>query len=67
MLVSHVRESLALAVSCGIGPNRPGYRLTMRADVMRMRGLEPPRPYGHTDLNRARLPIPPHPRGEWGF
>src|SRR3569833_3832682 len=29
---------------------------------MRMRGLEPPRPYGHTDLNRARLPIPPHPR-----
>ena len=30
---------------------------------MRMRGLEPPRPYGHTDLNRARLPVPPHPRG----
>ena len=30
---------------------------------MRMRGLEPPRPEGHTDLNRARLPIPPHPRG----
>ena len=29
---------------------------------MRMRGLEPPRPEGHTDLNRARLPIPPHPR-----
>ncbi len=29
---------------------------------MRMRGLEPPRPSGHTDLNRARLPIPPHPR-----
>src|ERR1700682_105779 len=28
---------------------------------MRMRGLEPPRPKGHTDLNRARLPIPPHP------
>jgi stress-induced morphogen len=31
--------------------------------AMRMRGLEPPRPKGHTDLNRARLPIPPHPRG----
>src|SRR5713101_557009 len=30
---------------------------------MRMRGLEPPRPEGHTDLNRARLPIPPHPPG----
>src|SRR5579872_631492 len=28
---------------------------------VRMRGLEPPRPKGHTDLNRARLPIPPHP------
>lgn len=22
-------------------------------------GVEPPRPHGHTDLNRARLPIPP--------
>jgi hypothetical protein len=30
---------------------------------MRMRGLEPPRGFPHTDLNRARLPIPPHPRG----
>ena len=24
---------------------------------MRERGVEPPRPYGHTDLNRARLPF----------
>ncbi len=30
---------------------------------MRMRGLEPPRGFPHTALNRARLPIPPHPRG----
>ncbi len=22
-------------------------------------GVEPPHPFGHTDLNRARLPIPP--------
>ena len=29
---------------------------------MRMRGLEPPRGFPHTALNRARLPIPPHPR-----
>src|SRR5262249_28320049 len=29
--------------------------------AMRMRGLEPPRALAHTDLNRARLPIPPHP------
>jgi hypothetical protein len=27
-----------------------------------MRGLEPPRAFAHTDLNRARLPVPPHPR-----
>lgn len=26
---------------------------------MREGGVEPPRPLGHTDLNRARLPIPP--------
>ena len=30
---------------------------------MRMRGIEPPRGCPHTDLNRARLPVPPHPRG----
>ncbi len=29
---------------------------------MRSRGLEPPRGLAHTDLNRARLPIPPRPR-----
>jgi hypothetical protein len=29
---------------------------------MRMRGLEPPPGCPDTDLNRARLPIPPHPR-----
>src|SRR5580692_12016205 len=29
---------------------------------MRMRGLEPPPGLPDTDLNRARLPIPPHPR-----
>src|SRR4051794_17024254 len=34
-----------------------------RQMLMRMRGLEPPRGFPHTDLNRARLPIPPHPRG----
>ena len=29
---------------------------------VRKRGLEPPRPCGHMDLNHARLPIPPLPR-----
>jgi len=41
---------------------RSGERKSCSAG-MRMRGLEPPRGYPHTDLNRARLPIPPHPRG----
>jgi hypothetical protein len=27
--------------------------------VVREGGVEPPCPFGHTDLNRARLPIPP--------
>lgn len=27
-----------------------------------MRGVEPPRPCGHKNLNLARLPIPPHPQ-----
>ena len=31
---------------------------------MRMRGLEPPPGCPDTDLNRARLPIPPHPRAD---
>src|SRR3954464_11304642 len=30
---------------------------------MRLRGVEPPRALAHTDLNRARLPVPPQPRG----
>ena len=42
------------------GRPRPGKR--GEALLMRMRGLEPPRARAHTDLNRARLPIPPHPR-----
>ena len=29
------------------------------ASLVREGGVEPPRPFGHTDLNRARLPIPP--------
>lgn len=28
-------------------------------ESVREGGVEPPRPCGHTDLNRARLPIPP--------
>ncbi len=32
--------------------------------LVRMRGLEPPPGCPDTDLNRARLPIPPHPRAD---
>ena len=31
------------------------------AFLVRIRGFEPPRYRYHTDLNRARLPIPPYP------
>ncbi len=31
----------------------------MRRLLVRGKGLEPPRLYSHTDLNRARLPVPP--------
>jgi site-specific DNA recombinase len=34
--------------------------------LVRMRGLEPPPDCSDTDLNRARLPIPPHPRAAGG-
>ena len=30
-----------------------------RVKEVREGGVEPPHPFGHTDLNRARLPIPP--------
>jgi hypothetical protein len=45
---------------------RPPFSGGLGSDVIqmvRMRGLEPPPSYLDTDLNRARLPIPPHPRG----
>lgn len=29
---------------------------------MRLKGFEPPRAFAHTDLNRARIPVPPQPR-----
>src|SRR2546423_2431304 len=31
-------------------------------DLVRMRGLEPPRCHHHRLLRPARLPVPPHPR-----
>ena len=34
---------------------------TRHVDMVRKRGLEPLRPFGHWTLNPARLPIPPLP------
>ena len=56
------RSADHLGAAAGASEGFSSRRLRERF-LMRMRGLEPPRPFGHTDLNRARLPIPPHPRG----
>ncbi len=44
-----------------ICPGRSGPTSSRRSPV-RLRGVEPPRALAHTDLNRARLPVPPQPR-----
>jgi site-specific DNA recombinase len=46
------------------GPHSSGGLGSNVDQMVRMRGLEPPPSCLDTDLNRARLPIPPHPRGE---
>ena len=58
-----LKGSFAVPFSCPVrGQGVTRCRVYLRM-AMRMRGLEPPRAFAHTDLNRARLPIPPHPRG----
>src|ERR687886_197579 len=55
----------ACGVSGGLVPgvdmtSAPGPRLTRTEgaqELVGMGGVEPPRPFGHTDLNRARLPF----------
>ena len=39
--------------------------LTSKCEMVRSRGLEPPRELPHSDLNAARLPIPPRPHLNW--
>jgi hypothetical protein len=56
VLEPELRQRSSSRLGADWGQNRPKM-------PMRMRGLEPPRAEAHTDLNRARLPIPPHPRG----
>ena len=48
----------------GVGPRRSRRGGFSPACLVRMRGLEPPPGCPDTDLNRARLPIPPHPRAD---
>ena len=40
-----------------------GISISISEVVVRSGGLEPPRVLPHSDLNAARLPIPPRPRG----
>ena len=55
-----VRSSLSGRLNAG--NKKPGIcRVCIR--MVRVKGLEPSRGCPHTDLNRTRLPIPPHPRG----
>ncbi len=40
-----------------------GISISISEVLVRSGGLEPPRVLPHSDLNAARLPIPPRPRG----
>ena len=42
-------------------PIAGGARLNLRCRVVRMKGIEPSLRLKNSDLNAARLPIPPHP------
>ena len=45
------------------GPAPSGARCRVRCLAVREGGVEPPRPFGHWNLNPARLPIPPPAHG----
>ena len=52
------------AYSDSPGSEAPSSRLPVcGASLMRAEGFEPPRAEAHQDLNLARMPIPPRPRG----
>jgi site-specific DNA recombinase len=59
----HPREPQRPLVGAGSGTSLSRRGGFSPACLVRMRGLEPPPGCPDTDLNRARLPIPPHPRG----
>ena len=51
-------DQLAVRVAARMVGSHP-WRDGAQVELVREGGVEPPRPFGHTDLNRARLPIPP--------
>ena len=64
---SPTREEKSLDQPLGVNPDLPqfgpGQRLKPiccgEKEMVPSRGVEPPLPCGNTDLNRARLPVPP--------
>ena len=42
-----------------LNPGAQGFPMSRDITTVREGGLEPPRPFGHWNLNPARLPIPP--------
>ena len=60
----HWMGTIAARIRCWSWPQRT---TAMMKGVVREGGVEPPRPFGHTDLNRARLPIPPLARARRGL
>ena len=50
----------------GLSLDAPASSPAINREV-RLRGVEPPRPFGHKPLKLARLPIPPQPQEGTGF
>jgi hypothetical protein len=70
MQVAHLRQIIATpqcAYNFRPTQNRfwgspiSGASAKLQRQMVRMKGLEPSRELPHSDLNAARLPIPPHP------
>ena len=53
--------TLRLALAPGSARGSPNTSIRQMPNEVRLRGLEPPRPFGHKLLRLARLPVPPQP------
>jgi hypothetical protein len=64
-----IRSTCCSGTGSNAGSNRIGLKdqhssgpsAGLQRQMVRMKGLEPSRELPHSDLNAARLPIPPHP------